>query len=263
MKYTDIGVNLCSKAFANDLSAVIDRASQAGVKTMLITGSDVHESRNATLLARKFPELMYSTAGVHPHLAAKVELDWERQLLELFADFKVCAVGEAGLDFDRNYSPPKQQKDVFEAQLELGKTSGLPVFLHEREAGKTFREIFSPWREHLSGGVLHCFTGSREDLYAYLDLDLYIGITGWICDSKRGLELQQLVREIPDDRLLIETDAPYLLPHKNDLKPKSRRNEPAFLPYVAASVAKYRQQSTATIANLTRSNAIRLFRLND
>jgi len=262
MEYTDIGANLCSKPFAPDLDAVISRARDCGVRVILVTGSNVRESHAAARLAHDYPGALYSTAGVHPHHAEAVAPGWEQELQSLFADGVVRAAGETGLDFNRNYAPREAQIQVFEAQLQLAAASNLPLFMHERDAGKTFRSILAPWRNRIAGGVVHCFTGSEVDLRAYLDLDLYIGITGWICDERRGQTLQRLAAQIPDDRLLVETDAPYLLPRTITPRPRSRRNEPAFLPHVVAALANWRNQSTAHIALITHRNAARLFRLN-
>ncbi len=261
LEYTDIGANLSGPSFARDRHAVLERAMAAGVRRILVTASDTTESEQALSLARSYPDFLRATTGVHPHQAAKIQPDWQERLRLLFPDPLVCAVGETGLDFNRNYSPPDAQRTVFEAQLQMAAECCLPVFLHERDAGPALREILTPRRDRLTGGVLHCFTGSRADLFAYLDLDLYIGVTGWICDPRRGRELQSLVSMIPDDRLLIETDAPYLLPRDLPSPPRSKRNEPAFLCHVATALAQYRKQSLVHIATITHANAGRLFGL--
>lgn len=257
MTYTDIGANLCSPRFAKDLPEVIARAKQVGITRILVTASDVEESEQAVLLCRQYPELLFATAGVHPHCAGKVASDFTQQLGHYLNQREVRSVGEMGLDYNRNYSSVQDQESVFEAQLELAARVSLPVFLHERDAAQRFQEIFRNWCTYITGGVLHCFTGTDKDLKVYLDLGLYLGITGWICDPKRGLRLQKLVEYIPDDRLLIETDAPYLAP--KTLDPVPNRNEPALLPEVAKMIAKCRKQSPLEVMAMSHANAERLF----
>jgi TatD DNase family protein len=172
---------------------------------------------------------------------------------------EVGAVGECGLDYFRNFSPHADQQRAFRVQLELAAECGKPVFLHQRDAHSAFKEILREFRPRLAGGVAHCFTGDAAELDDYLDLDLHIGITGWISDERRGLHLRELVRRVPADRLLLETDAPYLLPRDLQPKPRSRRNEPRFLPHVLAAVATARGESLAAVANATTRNALQLF----
>lgn len=257
LQYTDIAANLCSRQFAKDLESVLMRAQAAGVTRMLVISSDLEECERVLALCRTYPDLLGAAAGIHPHLADAVPADFEKQLAGYLCQPQVKAAGEMGLDYNRNYSSVASQESVFEAQLSLATQAALPLFLHERDAGKRLRDIFRPWRTKIRGGVLHCFTGSSEDLDAYLDLGLYIGITGWICDERRGQLLQTLVSRIPDDRLLIETDAPYLVPRTLQTLPK--RNEPAFLPEVARQVALCRGQQAEQIAAISQANAKRLF----
>jgi TatD DNase family protein len=170
-------------------------------------------------------------------------------------------VGETGLDFNRNFSPADAQQRVFEQHLELAAATGKPLFLHQRDAHETFLPLLSKYRPKVSGGVVHCFTDTETALRDYLELDMYIGITGWVCDERRGKDLQEIVSLIPDDRLLIETDAPYLLPRSLRPKPKSRRNVPAYLPEVLRTLAHCRDQQVEELALRTTENARRLFAL--
>lgn len=257
----DIGANLTNRAFRDDLDSVLERAFEAGVREILVTGTDEDSSTQAAELANRYPGQLYATAGVHPHDADQFSADTGRALAELVKLDSVVAVGETGLDFNRNYSTPDAQTRAFEAQLELAHQSQLPVFLHERDAFSRQKEILEAYRDGLSSAVSHCFTGSREALYGYLDLDLYIGITGWICDERRGVHLQELVREIPADRLLLETDAPYLLPRSLKPKPQGKRNEPAYLTEVLRVVADCLNKPEAQLAAETTANARRLFQL--
>lgn len=257
---TDIGLNLASHRFDRDRDAVLARARMAGVQRFILTGTSVAGSAEVITLAHGHAGC-HATAGVHPHEASGLDDAGLARLRKLLADPLVVAVGETGLDFNRNYSPPAAQEAAFTAQIGLAADSGLPLFLHERDAASRFQEILRAHRNDWRDGVLHCFTGNREALFACLDLGLMIGITGWVCDERRGQELQALVKEIPDDRLLLETDAPYLLPRDLPAAPADRRNEPAFLPHVAARVAGLRGQSVEALAAITSANAARLFRL--
>ncbi|MDX1656353.1 MAG: TatD family hydrolase, partial [Candidatus Competibacteraceae bacterium] len=234
---------------------------RAGVSQMVVTGTSEAVSRRALALAHRYPGILYATAGVHPHDARHWRQATASTLADLAADPAVVAVGETGLDFCRDYSPRPDQQRAFEAQLELAAALALPVFLHERQAFESFRTILSRWRGRLAGAVVHCFTGNGEELAAYRDLDVHIGITGWICDERRGLHLRRLVKEIPPDRLLLETDAPFLLPRDLRPRPKNGRNEPAFLPHILATVADCLDQPVAEVAARTTANARHLFNL--
>lgn len=256
----DIGVNLAGDAFDADRDAVIDRALAAGVVHQLVTASDVAEARAVQSLVAVHPDRLSGTAGVHPHHAGQVEGEWLRELEALLAAPGIRAVGETGLDFNRDYSPRPAQEAVFEAQLDLAARTGTPLFLHERDTDGRFFELLASWVGRVRG-VLHCFTGSARDLHRALDAGLHIGITGWICDERRGTELQSLVRDIPADRLLLETDAPYLLPRTIRPRPRTRRNEPALLPWVLMDVARCRDESPVTLAGTTTRNSATLFDL--
>ena len=260
----DIGANLTSKTFQRDLPAVIDRAAAAGVHTLVVTGTSLAGSHAAAALTeRPARAALYATAGVHPHhaLEATAAGDWLAQLRGLAERTRVVAVGECGLDFNRNYSPQADQLRCFRAQLELAAELRLPVFLHERDAHDTFIGILREHRASLPGAVVHCFTEARAQLDAYLALDLHIGITGWICDERRGRDLVGLVPAIPDGRLMIETDAPYLLPRNMPSPPRDRRNEPAFLPHVLNAVAAARGETPAATAAATTAAARAFFGL--
>ena len=258
----DIGANLTSKNFQRDLPSVIDRATAAGVEALVVTGTSLAGSRAAADLAEQTARAaLYATAGVHPHHAVEATGDWLADLRALAGRPRVVALGECGLDFNRNYSPQADQIRCFRAQLELAAELRLPVFLHERDAHDTFAGILREHRPSLSGAVVHCFTGTRAQLDAYLSLDLHIGITGWICDERRGRDLVAVVPAIPDRRLMIETDAPYLLPRNMPSPPRDRRNEPAFLRHVLNAVAAARGEDAATTAAATTATARAFFGL--
>jgi TatD DNase family protein len=255
----DIGANLTHASFRDDLAAVVARARAAGVATLVVTGTTVAESRSAAEIAERFD--LYATTGVHPHHARECGPSTVPELREIARHERIVAIGECGLDFNRNYSPHPDQEKWFVAQLELGLELGLPLFLHSRDAHPRFADIL---RSHkVSKAVAHCFTGERDELHAYLDLGLYIGITGWICDERRGRHLLELVRDIPRERLLIETDAPYLTPRDLRPQPKARRNEPAFLPHILAAVARALGRPADEVAQETTSNAQALFGIRE
>jgi TatD DNase family protein len=257
----DIGSNLTHDSFAPDRDAVMTRALQAGVRRQIITGADLAASREAAALAAAHPSRLWSTAGVHPHYAQSFSPSHRNELLELLSPKLVVAVGECGLDYFRNLSPPSCQREAFVAQLEIAAQVRKPVFLHQRDAHGDFAAILRDFEGGLKGGVAHCFTGGELELETYLALGLHIGITGWACDERRGLELRAVLPRIPADRLLIETDAPYLLPRDMNPLPKSRRNEPAYLPHIAATVARLRGESVEAVAACTTRNAVALFGL--
>jgi len=255
----DIGLNLAHDSFDHDRDRVLADAWEVGVRFAVITGSTLASSRAAVELVRARPQFLRATAGVHPHHARDLRDDDWPELEALLALPEVSAVGECGLDFYRNFSPHPDQERVFRMQLELAARSGKPVFLHQRDAHATFTAILRDYRPRIPGGVAHCFTGDAAELHDYLGLDLHIGITGWICDERRGTHLRELVRRIPRERLLLETDAPYLLPRDLEPKPRDRRNEPRYLPHILAAVAAARGEIPADVALQTTRNALKLF----
>jgi TatD DNase family protein len=256
----DIGSNLTHDSFTADRDAVMARALQAGVRRQIITGADLASSQQAAALAALYPAHLWSTAGVHPHHAQAFS---GAELVDLLQHERVVAVGECGLDYFRNLSPPDAQRQAFIAQLQIALEVRKPVFLHQRDAHGDFVAILRDFAGGLHGGVAHCFTGGEAELDAYLALGLYIGITGWACDERRGNELRRSIPRIPLDRLLIETDAPYLLPRDMNPAPKSRRNEPSYLPHIAATVASLHGETLETIGAATTRNAVALFGLTD
>ena len=256
----DIGANLTHPAFHGDLAQVLERARAAGVSAIVVTGTSVPESTQALQLAKRHPQVVYATAGVHPHHARECDDSTIPALRVLAQQPGVVAIGECGLDFNRNYSPHPDQERWFAAQVELACDLGKPLFLHSRDAKDKFVEVLKQFK-NLPRAVAHCFTGDKAELHACLDLGLHIGITGWICDERRGAHLLSLVREIPPDRLLLETDAPYLTPRDLRPQPKARRNEPAFLPHVLRAVARCVGKPAAQVAEETTRNARRFFGL--
>lgn len=253
----DIGVNLGDRNFAKDRDAVVERAIAAGVEQMLVTGTSVASSRIALALADG--RRLFATAGIHPHDAAGAEDGWEDAIRKLAKDGRVLAIGETGLDFNRNYSPPDAQRNVFRRQIALAAELDMPLFVHDRDSGGETRALLQEFASDLRRCVIHCFTGTGEDLAGYLDDGWHIGVTGWICDERRGQELQRLVADIPKGRLMLETDAPWLLPRTMSPRPAGRRNEPAFLPWVARKIAECRSEPVEEVAAYTAANAQRFF----
>ena len=262
MELIDIGANLSHDSFRHDLPQVLERARAAGVAQMIVTGASETESRVAHDVASVHPGVLFATAGVHPHLAREWSDDTAAVIRELAQSPVVVAVGEAGLDFNRDFSPRPVQERVFAAQLELAAEFGMPVFMHERDAHGRFAAMLGEYRARLGPAVIHCFTGEASELERYLELDLHIGITGWICDERRGTHLRELVSRIPLERLMLETDSPYLLPRDLEPRPKSRRNEPMHLAHILETVAVCRGIDPAELADATTRTARAFFDLD-
>jgi len=259
----DIGFNLTSSQFDPDRDAVLARARDAGVEHMVLTGTSLEGSRRALQYAQEDPKRLSATVGIHPHDARHFALSDLPEMRTLASHAIAVAIGECGLDHNRNFSTPKQQANCFEAHLKLAQESGLPLFMHERDAHDAFVEILEPYLDGQIQGIVHCFTGSRAMLSRYLDLGLYIGITGWLCDERRGHDLRDAVRFLPLDRMMLETDAPYLIPRNIRPKPRSRRNEPMHLPHIAQSVADIVECDVQTVISETGRNAVQFFGLED
>ncbi|HEX7348878.1 MAG TPA: TatD family hydrolase [Rhodanobacteraceae bacterium] len=252
MQLLDIGANLTHESFRHDFDAVLARAGDAGVVQMVVTGASTAGSVHALELARDHAGVLYATAGVHPHHAGDYSAATDDELRELAGAPEVVAIGETGLDYFRDLSPRPAQQQAFERQIALAIDLQMPLFLHQRDAHADFLALLKAARDQLPAVVVHCFTDTRRALFDYLDLDCHIGITGWICDARRGAHLAELVRDIPATRLMLETDAPYLLPRDLHPQPADRRNEPMYLAHVCAAVAAARgEDPDVTAANAT------------
>jgi len=257
----DIGVNLTNKNLLADLDGILQRAASAGVVQMVVTGTTYDDSLQAVQLCATHPATLVATCGIHPHHASDWDDNSYAQMDELANQDCVRAIGETGLDFNRNYSPAAAQELAFAQQMALAVDRKMPLFCHQRDAHERFIAMLREQRERIPRVVVHCFTDTREALVDYLDLDCYIGITGWICDERRGLDLRELVKLIPAERLLLETDAPYLLPRNLDPKPSSRINEPAWLPHIMREVALCLGRPPASVAAESLQNSRRFFDL--
>ncbi|GAB4183107.1 MAG: TatD family hydrolase [Wenzhouxiangellaceae bacterium] len=261
MELIDIGANLIHDSFASDRQRVIAAAQAAGVVQMMITGSCEQSSVAAANLVRDYPGRLFSTAGVHPHHAADYSSDLDSVLRELTRQDVVRAVGECGLDYFRDISPRPMQQQAFTRQLEIAVDIGLPLFLHQRDAHEDFLAILRDYRDRLQQIVVHCFTGQREEMLAYLELDCHIGITGWICDERRGHHLKEFVSDIPAGRLMVESDSPYLKPRNLRPKVKTHRNEPQWLPWTVGTIAACRHEPPLATAAHTTATARAFFDL--
>ena len=259
----DIGANLAHESFADDLDAVLTRAGDAGVEQIIVTGSCMDSSRKALALAGQYPGRLFATAGLHPHHAAEYGAEHQALFGELLADPRVVSGGECGLDYFRDLSPRADQRRAFVAQLQLAIAAGKPAFLHQRDAHADFLPMLREYRPHLVDVVVHCFTDTAQALEDYLSLDCHIGITGWICDERRGAHLLAAATQIPAQRLMIETDSPYLLPRNIRPRPKHRRNEPVYLPYVVEQLAAATGRSVHAIRQSSSATARAFFRLPD
>ncbi|MGR6129177.1 TatD family hydrolase [Paenibacillus sp. SER-28] len=257
----DIGVNLMHRSFHADQEQVVERAAAVGISPLIITGTSVRSSREASQYAARYPGKLYATAGVHPHDAKDCNADTIQQLRQLAGQPQVVSIGECGLDYNRDFSPRDVQRRWFGEQIQLAGELNMPLFLHERDAHEDFVTMLRDYQRLVDKAVVHCFTGTEQELHTYVEMGLYIGITGWICDERRGKHLRELVRDIPLDRLMIETDAPFLTPRNLPVKPKEGRNEPVYLAHIAATVAECTGRSMMEIEIATTETAKRFFGL--
>jgi TatD DNase family protein len=262
MELTDIGVNLTHESFRHDLPDVLHRATKAGVHRMVVTGTSVAATRDALVLHAQHPDRLFATAGLHPHHAGDFDAATRDALRELAGRPGIVAIGECGLDYYRNLAPREAQLAAFSGQLELAVATQLPVFLHQRDAHADFMAVLRDYLPRLKGAIAHCFTGQAGELEDCLAAGLAIGITGWICDERRGAHLLPLMARIPANRLMIETDAPYLLPRSLRPHPPTRRNEPAFLVEVAATIARARNEPVVSLAASSTAAAAAFFGLS-
>ncbi|WP_068614684.1 TatD family hydrolase [Paenibacillus tuaregi] len=253
----DIGVNLMHRSFNQDREKVVEKALANHVTPLIITGTSLRNSIDAARYAGRYPGKLYTTAGIHPHDAKNFNRETIVKLKELAGLPQVVAIGECGLDYNRDFSPRDVQRTWFTEQIRLAAKLDMPLFLHERDAFPDFTAILKEYA--VPKAVVHCFTGSQSELEAYLEMGFYIGITGWICDERRGKHLRELVRMIPLDRLMIETDAPFLTPRDLKDKPSDGRNEPSFLPHILQTVARCLGRPAEEMASATTETAREFF----
>ncbi|XP_045476862.1 3'-5' ssDNA/RNA exonuclease TatD [Harmonia axyridis] len=280
----DIGANLTNKKYSRDLDAVIQRAKDSGVQKIMVTGTSVKASKEALRLTRIYPETLYSTAGIHPHDAKSFDEDEWLDLKNIASSPECVAIGECGLDFNRNFSEPEVQKEVFRKHVELAIELNKPLFVHERDAYDDLHKILDEYSGKLPPVVIHCFTGTDQQALGYLSKDFYIGLTGYLCKDKSDSGVRKLLSEggIPLDRLLVETDAPFMYPNirasklpaqvKDSLTERSstflnryctfQRNEPCSLPVIVEMIAAFMKKRPEDVALSTSFNALKLFGLS-
>lgn len=256
MDIFDSHCHLDDRSFNKDLANVVQRAHAADVNKMMVVGIDAQSSKKAVAIANQY-EGLFASVGVHPHDAQSCNDDILNDLKTLANDPKVKAWGETGLDYNRMYSPQKDQEHWFLRQLEMGSELQLPMIFHERDSQGRFLQILQAHWEVGRTGVVHCFSGSDKELHTYLDMGLYIGITGILTIKSRGQRLRQMVQNIPADRLVVETDAPYLTPTPE--RNKYRRNEPAFVRTVLLKLAAVSDEDPNELATTVFDNTCRLF----
>lgn len=261
MKIIDIGINLMHRSFNEDREAIVQSAIESGVSPLIITGTSERSSALAAKYASSYPGKLYSTAGIHPHDAKSCTTDTIKNLKVLAKKSCVVAIGECGLDYNRDFSPRETQRNCFEAQIELACETGLPLFLHERDAFDDFYGILKKHQNDISNMVVHCFTGQKDQLEKYLELGCHIGLTGWICDERRGKHLPDLVKIIPKNRLMIETDSPFLIPRNLEEKPNNGRNEPQYLVHILDELAYYLDEDIDDLADCVYMNTKRFFNI--
>ena len=257
----DIGLNLMHSSFRKDRVEIIENAKKNGVTQFIITGTNVHSSQLAAEYTLKYPNTLFSTSGVHPHDAKTCNGHTINELEKIAKNNNVVAIGECGLDYNRNFSPQPIQRKWFEAQIELSERLNMPLFLHEREAHEDLCEILGKHDNVLDKSVVHCFTGTKQEAQNYIDLGCYIGVTGWICDMKRGRNLQEAVSVIPPEKLMIETDAPFLIPKNFDKKPKNNRNEPKYLPHILETIALCMGMDAEELSIQVNKNTKKFFKI--
>jgi len=262
MELIDIGVNLTNSRLYHNRNKLKEQAIQAGIHHQIVTGTCLESSIKALQICQEDPDYYSCTVGCHPHDAKDFRDTHLAQLKDLANSKSAVAIGECGLDFNRNYSPQDVQVEVFQQQINLACQSEMPLFMHQRDAHETLVRILKPFLGKYINGVVHCFTGDKHELKDYLDLGLYVGITGWLCDERRGQELQEALRYAPLDRIMFETDAPYLLPRTIRPRPKSNANVPANLPWVVSKAAQICNQSETELASICTENSRRFFNLS-
>lgn len=258
MKYIDIGVNIFDKQFSGKVEEIAIDAKNNDI-AMIITGSSMKSSTLASdYIAGK--KNIFSTAGIHPHAARTCSENTITELRKLIVNNPgIVAVGECGLDYDRMFSPKDVQKKYFEYQIILAEELDKPLFLHERAAAEDFYHILSRHKNICNRSVVHCFTGDASTVMKYLDLGCYIGITGWICDERRNHDLLEALKYIPIERLMIETDAPYLTPR--NINGLSRTNIPSNIKYILSEIAKHKNMEEELLGVEIYKNTKAFFKL--
>ncbi|MEK9649370.1 MAG: TatD family hydrolase [Gammaproteobacteria bacterium] len=260
--YIDIACNFTHQAFNNNILQIIEESEYLGIKHFVVTCSSVHDFKRIQEIKAMFKEKIIFMAGIHPHCAKELheinKLEFKQTILKL----KPNAIGETGLDFNRNFSSQADQLSSFTFHLKLAQEFELPLYLHQRDAHDIFLDHLKDAQSvQKNPFVVHCFTGNKKELKDYLDLDGFIGITGWICDYNRNQELLDSIRYVPLDKIMIETDCPYLLPKNLKPKPTKNFNHPRYLPHIVKEIGLIRGESEELIAHHAYENSLKFFNL--
>ena len=255
----DIACNFTSDRFDNDLDEVINQAIVNNITKFGLICSRLSDIDKLLEIYNRYSKDMFFTIGVHPHHANEINEEYLKKLKEVINNNNPHAIGETGLDFYRNLSTYEEQIFAFEEQIKIAIDTNKPLFLHQRDSHDDFIKILRKYSSDINKSVVHCFTGTKEQLNDYLELDCYIGVTGWICDAKRNVELRKTIKNIPLERLMIETDCPYLIPKNLEEKPKNNRNEPTYLNHIANEVATLMKKDINDIREKTYKTSLSFF----
>tara|TARA_B100000161_G_C33519069_1_gene400206 strand:- start:481 stop:1269 length:789 start_codon:yes stop_codon:yes gene_type:complete len=255
----DIACNFTSDRFDNDLDEVINQAIVNNITKFGLICSRLSDIDKLLEIYNRYSKDMFFTIGVHPHHANEINEEYLKKLKEVINNNNPHAIGETGLDFFRNLSTYEEQIFAFEEQIKIAIDTNKPLFLHQRDSHDDFIKILRKYSSDINKSVVHCFTGTKEQLNDYLELDCYIGVTGWICDAKRNVELRKTIKNIPLERLMIETDCPYLIPKNLEEKPKNNRNEPTYLNHIANEVATLMKKDINDIREKTYKTSLSFF----
>ncbi len=257
--FIDIACNFTHESFKDNLEEVIANAELEGVKKFVLLCASLNDLDPIKDIQSKSPEKYFISAGVHPHHANEIiELN-HKDLLYKLQSINPNAIGETGLDYFRNISPPEIQRESFQMHIEIAKELKLPLFLHQRDGHNDFIQIIKENLDNFPKFVVHCFTGTQKELDDYLELGAYIGLTGWICDAKRNIDLRQSIKNIPIDRMMLETDCPYLIPKNLLKKPKKNINEPKYLPHIANEICELVGIGIEELKLATYDNTVNFF----
>ena len=257
--FIDIACNFTHDSFKDNLDEVLNNAEQAGVDKFVLLCASLADINPIKVIQNNTPEKFFISAGIHPHHATEImEINYDA-LLNKLKSINPNAIGETGLDYFRNISPPDIQKKSFGMHIEIAKELSLPLYLHQRDAHSDFIRIIKENISNFPKFVVHCFTGTQAELDEYLELGAYIGLTGWICDAKRNIDLRKSIKNIPIEKMMIETDSPYLIPKNLMVKPKKNINEPKYLPHIANEICELTGYELEELKLATSNNAIKFF----
>ena len=256
----DIACNFSSERFDNDLEEVIQKAKNNNVTKFLVVSASLKDTEKVYRIYRDNKDSCFFTIGVHPHHANEFDSLSSEEMIKLIKEYKPHSVGETGLDFFRNISSYEKQIFAFEQQIKIAIKTNLPLFLHQRDAHDDFMKIISKYKNDIPKAVVHCFTGTQKELDDYLEMGFHIGLTGWICDERRNVDLRKSLINIPIEKLMIETDCPYLIPRNLKDKPKNNRNEPSYLPHIANEIASLINIDISELTNTTYKNSMNFFK---